>query len=175
MQDVFAHHSQMTSSPTGRSDSSRAELKLGILRNDVGFQVHLTRRAIWNALRGSKREDVPREPSGFYSCLIVIGANPGISQTQLADALFMDLSNLTQLLGDMLERKLVERAPDPRDRRRFLLTLTDEGTARLTDALAFNQSQRMVFSQALQDDEIEQLTGLLRKLQTFLKHTGEKR
>lgn len=145
---------------------------MSVLRNDVGFQVHVTRRAIWNALRGSRGKGVPREPSGFYSSLIVIGANPGISQTELADALFIDLPNLTQILARMLETELLNRTPDPTDRRRLLLTLTEAGTARLTDAIEFNESQRTVFSQALQNDEIEQLTGLLRKLQIFLREAG---
>lgn len=155
-----------------RSEDARRQLEMSVLRNDVGFQVHITRRAIWNALRGRRGKDVPREPSGFYSSLIVIGANPGISQTELADALFIDLPNLTQILARMLEAKLLDRTPDPKDRRRLLLTLTEAGTARLTDAIAFNESQRAVFSQALRNDEIEQLTGLLRKLQVFLKEAG---
>lgn len=142
---------------------------MSILRNDIGFQVHITRRAIWNALRGRRRKAVSREPSGFYSSLIVIGANPGISQTELADALFIDLPNLSQIIGRMMESDLVNRRPDARDRRRLLLTLTEAGTARLQDALEINRSQRNVFNQALEQDEIEQLTGLLRKLQLFLR------
>lgn len=152
-----------------RSEDARGQLEMSILRNDIGFQVHITRRAIWNALRGRRRKAVSREPSGFYSSLIVIGANPGISQTELADALFIDLPNLSQIIGRMMESDLVNRRPDARDRRRLLLTLTEAGTARLQDALEINRSQRNVFNQALEQDEIEQLTGLLRKLQLFLR------
>lgn len=169
MQERLPHDWHMTSLPAGRPDGSGAKLDLSVLRNDVGFQVHITKRAIWNVLRLRRRRDIPREPSGFYASLIVIGANPGISKAQLADALFIDPPNLSQILSRLTEANLLARESDPTDQRRHLLTLSDDGRARLKDAVAFNASQRSFFSKALQPEEIEQLTSLLRKLQEFLK------
>lgn len=147
---------------------SPTELDLGILADDIGFQVHITRRAIWNALRPRRGKDVPREPSGYYASLILIGANPGISQTELAEALVIDLPNVALILGRMTERGLVERQQDPSDRRRVKLRLTPAGEARGQEALEFNESQRRLLSQALSAEETRQLNGLLHKLQKSL-------
>lgn len=147
---------------------SPGELDLGILADDIGFQVHITRRAIWNALRPSRGKDVPREPSGYYASLILIGANPGISQTELAEALVIDLPNVALILGRMTERGLVERQQDPSDRRRVKLRLTPTGEARRQQALDFNESQRRLLSQALSAEETRQLNALLHKLQKSL-------
>ena len=145
---------------------------MSILGDDVGFQVHITRRAIWSAFRSHRRKDAGREPSGFYASLILIGANPGISQSELAEALVIDLPNIALVLGRMTEAGLVERQQDPSDRRRFRLNLSPAGNARLQDALRFNESQRRLVAQALSADETRQLNALLQKLQRSLRKAG---
>lgn len=157
---------------TQHTDASPAELDMGILAEDVGFQVHITRRAIWNALRPGRRKDAPREPSGYFASLILISANPGISQTQLAEVLVIDLPNVAQILARMTSAGLVERQPDPADRRRLRLRLTAAGEVQVRGALEFNASQRHLFSQALSAEEISQLVALLHKLQKSLRAEG---
>lgn len=158
------------------ADASLSELDMGILSDDVGFQVHITRRAIWSALRRGRREDAPREPSGYFASLILIGANPGISQTQIAEALVIDLPNVAQILTRMTAAGLVERQHDPADRRRLLLTLTAAGEAQVRRALAVNAAQRHLFDEALTGQESRELIGLLHKLQRALRSepAGEK-
>ena len=155
------------------AEASPGELDMGILAEDVGFQVHITRRAIWNALRRDRREDAPREPSGYFASLILIGANPGISQTQIAEALVIDLPNVALILARMTAVGLVARQQDPADRRRLRLTLTAAGEAKARKALEFNASQRRLFDQALTAGETRQLIALLRRLQDSLR--GESR
>jgi DNA-binding MarR family transcriptional regulator len=121
-------------------------------------------------LRSRRRKDVPREPSGYFASLILIGANPGISQTRLADELVIDPPNVALILARMTEGGLVERTQDPSDRRRILLTLTPAGGARMQDALEFNSSQRRLVELALSAEEIGQLNGLLGKLRQFLRN-----
>lgn len=154
------------------AEGSPAELDMSILADDVGFQVHITRRAIWNALRPSRRKDTPREPSGYFASLILIGANPGISQTQLADALVIDLPNVALILARMTEAGHVDREQDPSDRRRLRLRLTAAGEGRVREALEFNTSQRRLFNQALTAEETGQLNALLHKLQKSLRAAG---
>jgi DNA-binding MarR family transcriptional regulator len=154
------------------SASDQAELDLSILRDDVGFQIHITQRAIWQSLRRRRLERVPREPSGYHSSLILIGANPGISNKDLAEALVIDSPNVTLILGRMEKAGLVERRQDPADRRKVLLTLTAAGENYLGEALAFNQGQRRMFETGLSEEETLHLTRLLQKLQRALKSAG---
>jgi DNA-binding MarR family transcriptional regulator len=61
------------------------------------------------------------------------------SQTDLAEALRVDRTNLVGLLNDLEAVNLVERRRSPQDRRRHTVSLTPEGTRRLAeveDALA---------------------------------------
>ena len=56
------------------------------------------------------------------------------SQTALADALGIDYSNLATVAGELCDKKLIVRAREECDRRRYALDLTDEGHALLADA-----------------------------------------
>lgn len=59
---------------------------------------------------------------------------PGLRMSQLAKAVVISKSGLTSLVDRMAQRGLVERAPDPRDRRAVLVALTPEGANRYREA-----------------------------------------
>lgn len=61
--------------------------------------------------------------------LRIIGRYPGILAGQLARLLHVDASTVSAILGRLVQRGLVERRVDPRDRRRVSLGLTAEGRA----------------------------------------------
>lgn len=60
----------------------------------------------------------------------------GISQQELAARLLVGRSNMTMLLPQLEKRGLVERRPDPGDRRALRLFLTNEGKALAGRAVA---------------------------------------
>ena len=62
--------------------------------------------------------------------------HPGMSQQDLANKLFVGRSNMTMLLPQMEKRGLVERRPDPEDKRALRLFLTEEGRALAEKAIA---------------------------------------
>jgi len=62
--------------------------------------------------------------------------SPGISQQDLARKLFVGRSNMTMLLPQLEKRDLVERRPDPVDRRALRLYLTPQGEALAKEAIA---------------------------------------
>jgi DNA-binding MarR family transcriptional regulator len=73
---------------------------------------------------------------GRFATLILIGRNPGLSQTALSLANGRDKSTLTPVLNDLVRRGLVRRERAPDDRRTYRLELTAAGKrtlARLTD------------------------------------------
>jgi DNA-binding MarR family transcriptional regulator len=85
--------------------------------------------------------------------------------TDLTGTLMLTSSGTTKRL-DRLERAgLVERAPDPQDRRGVLIRLTDKGRDVIdatTEAHLANERRLLA---ALSDAEREQLASLLRRLQ----------
>lgn len=69
-----------------------------------------------------------------YAVLTLVEANPGSSQTQVADALGIKPANFVGVVRTLETRGLVRREPVPGNRRSMALSLTGEG-ARLLSAL----------------------------------------
>jgi DNA-binding MarR family transcriptional regulator len=62
-----------------------------------------------------------------YSVLVVIAANPGLSQAEVAEALGIERARLVRLLDKLEKRGLTRRLASPVDRRSHVLCLTREG------------------------------------------------
>ncbi|MQY26493.1 MarR family winged helix-turn-helix transcriptional regulator [Nocardia aurantia] len=68
-----------------------------------------------------------------YSVLLALGRAPTRGQGLLAEEIGADKTRIIAVLDDLQERGLIERRPDPADRRARLLALTPAGR-RLRDA-----------------------------------------
>ena len=71
-----------------------------------------------------------------YSVLIVIAANPGLSQSDLADTLGIERARLVRLLDRLDKRGLTQRLDSRTDRRSHALKLTPDGQKILKRAKA---------------------------------------
>ncbi|MEW1653931.1 MarR family winged helix-turn-helix transcriptional regulator [Streptomyces sp. NPDC093707] len=69
-----------------------------------------------------------------YSVLLRLGTTPIRTQAALADAIRADKTRIIPVLDDLESRGLIQRRPDPADRRVRLVSLTPEGR-RLRDAV----------------------------------------
>jgi len=86
------------------------------------------------------------------------------SQAALGRRSDIHLSDMVATINDLVEEKLVKRAPDPADRRRNIVSLTAAGKRRLRKLekqLAQAQDELLA---PLSEDERAQLTGLLSRL-----------
>jgi len=64
-----------------------------------------------------------------YSVLVVLDRRGELSQRELGDEVDLDRSTIADLVTRMERHGLVLRRPDPRDRRRKTVALTDHGLA----------------------------------------------
>jgi MarR family transcriptional regulator, transcriptional regulator for hemolysin len=62
-----------------------------------------------------------------YAVLLALTAQPARSQATLATQIGADKTRLIPILDDLQKRGLIERHPDPADRRSHLLAATPEG------------------------------------------------
>ena len=85
-----------------------------------------------------------------YSALVIIGANPGRKQSEIAGALGIQRPNFVAMMDELERRGLAERLRTPVDRRSRALALTAAGAALAARA-------RRV--QAEQEKEVERLIG----------------
>ena len=95
--------------------------------------------------------------------LLLSGEGPRV-QARLAERLRIDKALLVGLLNDLEERGLVERCPNVRDGRSFVIQITDAGQEKLQEAQQVTEAfTRRVFS-ALVPEEQAQLGDLLRRV-----------
>jgi DNA-binding MarR family transcriptional regulator len=86
------------------------------------------------------------------------------TQAQIADALGYDRSWLVGLLDELEAEGLIERKPDPADRRRNVVTLKPEGEAKLLELRGLSKQVEDEFLAPLTKDERQQLHALLQKV-----------
>ncbi|MBY0530688.1 MAG: MarR family transcriptional regulator [Xanthobacteraceae bacterium] len=108
-----------------RKNAANENVDFGPLANWVGFHLRLAQTASFQAFVQEARS-VDLSP-GRFATLLLIGRNPGISQTALAAANGRDKSTLTPILEDLERRGFIVREKMKTDRRSYQLTLTDAG------------------------------------------------
>jgi DNA-binding MarR family transcriptional regulator len=98
-----------------------------------------------------------------FSALSIIVGQPGLTQTQLAEALQIERSNLVTLIDELAGRGLILRAPVAQDRRRHALMPTAAGKKLAVAAReAVEAHERNLFS-CLTTQEQDDLRRLLTK------------
>ena len=104
---------------------------------------------------------------GGYGVLVALrraGAPYQLTPTELARHRLMTSGGMTALIDRLERRGLVSRSPNPNDRRGSLIRLTDEGRVVVDQAMQLHEQAEHRHIDALDDDERDQLTSLLRKL-----------
>lgn len=114
-------------------------------------------------------EDVIRalEPHGLrpatYSALVVIDANPGRSQREIASALGIQRPNFVAMMDEFETRGLAERLQSLTDRRSHALRLTERGKVLLDEANRSVRSHEKRMAQKFTPEGIDMLRTILRK------------
>jgi len=103
-------------------------------------------------------------PVAQLRCLHVIGRHEGQKMQELADTLAVKLSTLSQIVERLVQRGMVERHPDPSDRRVVRLRLTGVAQNALAAAGLARQARLLAASEALTDEERAQVVAGLRLL-----------
>jgi DNA-binding MarR family transcriptional regulator len=92
-----------------------------------------------------------------------------LSPGELAGCMAFAKSNATQLIDHLEAARLVQRVPNPRDRRCTHLAVTESGKQSRTAALKTLGPFVERIEQSLSPQEWEQLSGLLQRLNEALK------
>jgi MarR family transcriptional regulator, lower aerobic nicotinate degradation pathway regulator len=99
-----------------------------------------------------------------YLILLILAAADGISQQELCTAAGVDSGNMVELLDGLEELLFVQRARDPHDRRRYLVTITTRGRSALHELRASVEEYNGRFLAPLTGQERDQLATILAKL-----------
>lgn len=106
-----------------------------------------------------------------YRILATLDEFGPASQADLGRRTAIHLSDMVGSINELADQGLVERSPDPSDRRRNIISVTGAGLRRLKDLHAQLVRTQDELLAPLSKREREQLTGLLARL---LDHHGRK-
>ncbi|MGD8563983.1 MAG: MarR family transcriptional regulator [Desulfarculaceae bacterium] len=108
-----------------------------------------------------------------WGLLLKVTAHPGQTQGELADENLNDHPNITRMLDALAKRGLLERRPDPQDRRSFLIYATEKGKALQDRILPEIIEAKGRFYQGLNQTDIASLRDQLRLIeQNLLAESG---
>jgi DNA-binding MarR family transcriptional regulator len=110
---------------TDGSDENGDAINYGPLTDWVGYNLRMAQAASFHGF-AKLAEEIGTRP-GRFATLLLIGCNPGISQTALSRANGRDKSTLTPVLNDLARRGLIRRERTANDQRTYHLTLTPAG------------------------------------------------
>lgn len=128
----------------------------------LGYQLRLAQLAVF---RDFERSFAPIGLSpGRVGMLVLIEANPGISQSRLAAAVELDRSTLVPLIDSLERAGLVERRAG-KDRRTNELWLTSPGERQLAQMKRQVARHEARITRGLTRGEVRTLLKLLGKLQ----------
>ncbi|WP_371618479.1 MarR family winged helix-turn-helix transcriptional regulator [Streptomyces sp. NBC_00454] len=99
-----------------------------------------------------------------YAALVALDEFGPASQATLSGRTGIHRSDLVAVINELAERELVERTPDPADRRRNVITLTPPGRRRLRKLEQLLAAAQEELLSPLSVPEREQLTRLLGRL-----------
>ena len=115
---------------------------------------------------GAMREavgDLPHGPRGFEALRGAADPTPR-NQAELAKHLGLDRTVMVYLVDDLEAAGLVERVPDPNDRRSKLIRVTPGGVARLCELRKVTAAAEAELLAGLSPAETELLRSLLQRI-----------
>ncbi|RUM56476.1 MAG: MarR family transcriptional regulator [Marinomonas sp.] len=113
------------------------------------------------------KSDLPITPMQARA-LVYVSRFEGLRQKALADILEIQPITIARLIDQLSDEGLVERRPDPTDRRAHCLYLTDQAQALLDDIGVVVEDVNRKAVAGLSADEIDQLLHLLKVMHSNL-------
>ncbi len=132
------------------------------LEDSLGFLISRTSLKMKNNLQhGLKPFDITSEQWGILNRL---WEKDGVSQRAISEKSCKDQANITRILDKLEEKKLIERHPDPDDRRAFLIYLTEEGKGLKKTLIPVAQAALKKALVGITEDEQRLLKELLNRI-----------
>ena len=153
--------------PTAGKRGTKDEIKLDLLPGLIGYQLRLAQLAVFEDFAADLKDfDVT---PGRFGVLVLISANPGMTQSLLASATQLDRSTMVAVIDQLEARGLVERRASPTDRRSNALVLTEDGEKLLKQLKRRIKQHEARIAAAMTPTETATLVELLTRIRTRLQ------
>jgi len=141
---------------------------LAEFQRDLLFLLHDVARLLRvDADKRARQHDMTRAQWGI---LIWLERQPGISQKELSEHLEVEPITVARLIDRLEARGMVERRPDPRDRRIWRLHLRPDARPMLTDIASQRAEIARRVTAGLNEETIDTMTEALLRMKQTLVH-----
>ncbi len=143
------------------AQADATKVDYGRLEDSLGYVLRRAQLAVFKTFQNMfKSLDIT---PAQCSVLLIIEKNPGLTQTQVSDALGIKRANFVALFDTLEARALAQRAPAT-DRRSYALQLTPRGRALLRKIHSVSDVHEEKISSPLSKEERAELFRLLNLL-----------
>ena len=145
-----------------RGGRAAEALDWGGLKSLLGFQMRQAQAALYRefAVRLRHLDLTQRQ----YAALVLVEANPGISQIAISNALGMDRATVMAIIRRLEQRGCIDRKRASDDRRRQELMLTAAGQTLTTNARNAVAEHEARFSDQFSADELAAFKRMLARI-----------
>jgi DNA-binding MarR family transcriptional regulator len=137
-------------------------INVGLLPNLLGYNVRRAQIALWRDLTRSLGG--AEVPPAVFSLMVLVEANPGIAQIELANQLDVDKATIVGLVNRLQRQKWVTRNQSTVDRRRQGILLTSLGQRELDSLRQIMIEHEARFTRLFSQEELAQLFAYLRRI-----------
>jgi DNA-binding MarR family transcriptional regulator len=140
---------------------------------DFLFEINETARAVRRAFDQRSAEVGVTRPQ--WRVLARLKREPGLRQVELAERLDMEPITLCRIVDRLEEAHLVERKPDPSDRRAWRLELTPEAGPLVKRLRALANDLAGEATDGIEEEELDVIRKKLGAIRANLARSGEQR
>ena len=127
------------------------------LEHEMGVLVRRIRRLIAERAR-LVHPDL--SPVG-YSMLVALNDSGPRRASDLVDLFSIDKGAVSRQVGSLLDLGMIERSPDPEDRRAAILAITQEGSRRLATVAALRRREVGERLSGWSDEDLRSFVGMM--------------
>ena len=129
----------------------------------LGMQVFLTSESLERLAEAEMKNRLGLTGS-MWKVILALNLRDGLSQKELAEKIYVDGSTLVPIIDRMERSRLLERRPDPKDRRNNRIFLTKKSESIVDSIVEIILAVRKAIYKGLSNEEIESSRIILKKI-----------
>jgi DNA-binding MarR family transcriptional regulator len=145
----------------------RGSPDISVLTRLLSFQLRMLSHSLNRAYDEAFSETEASSGTGKLTTLLLVSANPGISQTEAGRVQNKDRAAMVRIVDHLERAGLLRRSRDPAERRRHMLSLTPRGKTEIKRYMAIAEAYDEGFFEVITKSERVQLARIVRKLRGF--------
>lgn len=139
------------------------------INQSYGFQLNFTTRNMRRYSNDALKRANLDITVDHWGVLRILEENNGqLNASQLSSIMLKDKPTMTRIIDVIVKKGLVERLPDPNDRRATLIHLTKTGYKRVKSAHEVVEQVRLDMSQLLNNKDFKDLERILARINSAI-------